>query len=186
MPRVPDSDVHAAAVEVMVRHGYAGATTKEIAEEAGINEVTLFRRFGTKANLLRGAMLAELEAFGGPEGLSPTGDVLADLVRVVESYQALLHRRGRLLPTLLAELPRHEELAEVADVPRRLIGAISELLAAYQREGVLVEEPPFRTAASLLAPLFVFAVLGPFAPPVAEPFDARAHVEAFLQGRRVR
>ncbi len=31
--------------------GYSGTTTRKIAEAAGINEVTLFRKFGTKENL---------------------------------------------------------------------------------------------------------------------------------------
>ena len=186
MPRVPDEQVLSAAIDVMVRHGYGGATTKKIAEAAGINEVTLFRRFGSKANLLRTAMLAEVEGFGGPEGIHYSGDVASDLVHVVRAYGALLERRGRLVPLLLAELPRHEELADVVAIPQRLMGSIAELVARYQGEGVLVEEPPLRAVASLLAPLLMPAILGSHAPPGAHTeLDPELHVARFLDGHRL-
>ena len=42
----------AAAARLYGEHGYRGTTTRRIAEEAGVNEVTLFRLFGTKTALL--------------------------------------------------------------------------------------------------------------------------------------
>jgi len=42
----------AAAREVIGRKGKRGATTREIADVAGVNEATLFRHFGTKEALL--------------------------------------------------------------------------------------------------------------------------------------
>ncbi|MFW9942864.1 MAG: TetR/AcrR family transcriptional regulator [Candidatus Thorarchaeota archaeon] len=40
-----------AAITLFTELGYSGTTTRKIAETAGINEVTLFRNFGTKENL---------------------------------------------------------------------------------------------------------------------------------------
>lgn len=45
-----------AAARVYAVHGWRGATTRRIAEEAGVNEVTLFRQFGSKEALLGAAM----------------------------------------------------------------------------------------------------------------------------------
>lgn len=44
-----------AAIAVLAKEGYGGATTKKIADEAGINEVTLFRKFKNKENLIKAA-----------------------------------------------------------------------------------------------------------------------------------
>src|SRR5260370_12547900 len=43
----------AAAELVFSRDGFHGATTREIAREAGVNEVTIFRHFHTREDLLR-------------------------------------------------------------------------------------------------------------------------------------
>jgi AcrR family transcriptional regulator len=41
-----------AAAELIGERGYKGTTTRAIAERAGVNEVTLFRHFGSKRGLL--------------------------------------------------------------------------------------------------------------------------------------
>ncbi|HVT38418.1 MAG TPA: TolC family protein [Gemmatimonadaceae bacterium] len=46
----------AAAARLYGEHGFRGTTTRRIAEEAGVNEVTLFRLFGTKTALLLDAL----------------------------------------------------------------------------------------------------------------------------------
>jgi len=46
----------AAAARVLAQSGFAGTTTRRVAEEAGLNEVTLFRQFGTKERLLAEAV----------------------------------------------------------------------------------------------------------------------------------
>ena len=45
-----------AAARVYAAKGYRGATTRRIAQDAGVNEVTLFRHFGSKAALIDEAL----------------------------------------------------------------------------------------------------------------------------------
>jgi len=45
-----------ATARLYAEHGWRGTTTKRIAEAAGINEVTVFRQFGSKAALLDAAI----------------------------------------------------------------------------------------------------------------------------------
>ena len=47
-----------AAGRVYSKHGFRGATTRLIAAEAGVNEVTLFRTFGSKGALLEAVLEA--------------------------------------------------------------------------------------------------------------------------------
>lgn len=41
------------ALELFSKHGYGGVSTKQIAKESGVNEVTIFRKFETKSNLFQ-------------------------------------------------------------------------------------------------------------------------------------
>ncbi|HEX3287128.1 MAG TPA: helix-turn-helix domain-containing protein [Mycobacterium sp.] len=52
-----------AARDVFAERGYAGATTKLIAERAEVGEVLLFRHFGNKAGLFDEAVLGPFESF---------------------------------------------------------------------------------------------------------------------------
>lgn len=49
-----------AAIRVYQAHGFRGATTRRIAEEAGVNEITIFRLFGSKGALIEAAIQAEV------------------------------------------------------------------------------------------------------------------------------
>ncbi|MFW6049310.1 MAG: TetR/AcrR family transcriptional regulator [Candidatus Bipolaricaulota bacterium] len=42
-----------ATIETISRHGYASTTTKEIAQNAGVSEGTIFKYYGTKSKLLQ-------------------------------------------------------------------------------------------------------------------------------------
>ena len=56
-----EARIVAAAVQLFARHGFQGTTTREIARLAGVNEATLFRHFGRKADLFWASLHAELE-----------------------------------------------------------------------------------------------------------------------------
>lgn len=52
-----------AARELFAERGYAGATTREIAQRAGTNEVLLFRHFTSKAQLFEQTVFEPCQAF---------------------------------------------------------------------------------------------------------------------------
>lgn len=41
------------ALELFSKHGYSGVSTKQIAKESKVNEITIFRKFETKNNLFQ-------------------------------------------------------------------------------------------------------------------------------------
>lgn len=183
-PTIPDEQFLDAALEVLVQRGYAGATTREIAEVAEVNEVTLFRRFGSKSNLLSAAVEREAKAFEAA-GVEYTGDLEADLLRVVRFYQQLVRKRGELILMLLAEGPRQSELREVMKAPFAVLARIALLIERYQDDGQLVAEPPFKSVVTLLGPLIMDRLAVSFGPaPGDELLDPEEHLRLFLDGRR--
>jgi TetR/AcrR family transcriptional regulator len=52
-----------AALKVFASEGYTGATTRKIAEEANVAEVTLFRKFKSKENLLKAVLSNHMSVF---------------------------------------------------------------------------------------------------------------------------
>ncbi len=171
-----------AALSVLAQRGYGGATTRRIAEAAGINEVTLFRRFGDKRQLMLAAIHATIARLAS-DGLTASGNLEEDLIRVVEYYLDLYQRRDGLVGTLLLEGARDPDVAALIKEPIAAMSRIGEIFAAYQRTGQLVEEPTEYAVQALLAPLLVITVMRRITSS-AIPFpDARTVVQRFLQGR---
>lgn len=59
-----------AALRVFASEGFTGATTRRIAEEANVAEVTLFRKFKSKKNLLKEVLINNQTVFSSLDDLS--------------------------------------------------------------------------------------------------------------------
>ena len=102
-----------AAYRVCAERGLHGATTREIADAARVNEVTLFRHFGNKEKLIAAlfecSVAAQVESLSGPE---PDGDDLeSGLRRYAERYSEMLFANEALIRTIIGESRRHPEQA---------------------------------------------------------------------------
>ncbi|MEJ0000888.1 MAG: TetR/AcrR family transcriptional regulator [Verrucomicrobiota bacterium] len=103
-----------AAVRVFGRDGLSGATTREIARVARVNEVTLFRYFRSKNELLRQMVQQHchryVQVFEGAVLESP-----ADLRRTVRQYALAYVQKVAenedMVRTFMGELRRHLKLA---------------------------------------------------------------------------
>lgn len=98
-----------AAARIYAEAGFRGATTRRIADEAGVNEVTLFRLFGSKAQLI-----AEALSCHDPMGAVSLPEVPADPVRELNAWcdghaAALREMRGMIRKTM-ADLEEHPEM----------------------------------------------------------------------------
>jgi AcrR family transcriptional regulator len=82
-----------AALKIFASEGYAGATTRRIAQEANVTEMTLFRKFKTKENLLKEVLKKNTETFFKPDSLLPK-DKNADLNT---SLQSLGHNLAKAM-----------------------------------------------------------------------------------------
>ncbi len=186
MPKIiHDEDVFQAVMQVVLARGYEGATTRQMAEAASISEVTLFRKYGSKAELVRRAVGHIAEKMNFEVAVRYTGDVHADLLRIVERYLTLMRTYGEFMVVLIPEMHRHPELRDVMARPLQVMTSIAALLARYQQEGVLSPEHPMHSAAALLGPLVYFAMArGTTFESRIPPADAEKHVQHFLEGRQ--
>ena len=100
-----------AAGRVYSKHGFRGATTRLIAAEAGVNEVTLFRTFGSKGALLE-SVLEENDTCGDVNPLpNPPVDPERELTGWVDMH---LERIRHMRPMLIHAISEYEERPEVA------------------------------------------------------------------------
>ncbi|MES2523962.1 MAG: TetR family transcriptional regulator [Gemmatimonadota bacterium] len=132
----PRTDTRARLLEATTRvyaqHGYAGATTRQIAKAAGVNEVTLFRQFHSKDALIDEA----LRAYAARELMTALPDVPSDPAAEVtawcESELARLRRSGELVRQCFAAAGEHPEhlrdfsagLTDAAGLLREYVGRL--------------------------------------------------------------
>lgn len=185
MPKiVNDEDVYQAVIQAVAERGYTGATTKQIAEAAEVSEVTLFRKYGSKLQLVEQAVQYLIEQSDFPIHIKYTGRLEADLLRVVQAYQASAVENGQFVFVLLAELSRDPELADLLKAPLGVFREISHLLQRYQGEARLKPENPMQALAALLGPLIIAGMLHKaLGERVIPPLDLEMHVARFLEGR---
>jgi len=106
-----------AAARVYAEVGYRGATTRRIAQQAGVNEITLFRHFGSKDTLLRealaraGAGIASLALPDVPRDPEPE---LTDWSR---AYLTHLCDRRALIRACMGEMQEHPAIVSAIDKP---------------------------------------------------------------------
>jgi len=99
-----------AAARIFARDGLSGATTRAIAHEAGVNEVTLFRHFHTKEGLLAavvGENFGPAAAQSRPPLPTPTDNLRKDLRDLARRYENLLTENLPLVRTMIGEIHHH-------------------------------------------------------------------------------
>lgn len=159
-----------AAARVYAEAGYRGATTRRIADEAGVNEITIFRLFGSKAALIDEV----LRSRGGarPEELPRLPDEPVDPERELTAWCAahLEHLRAdrALIRQAMSEVEERPEAApcvttgsrsaahDLRDYMRRLKSL--GMTDFGQNDGCDVKVDPYAAGAMLMAALFADAM----------------------------
>jgi len=184
MPKiVHDEDVFKAVIGVIVARGYAGATTKEMAEAAKVSEITLFRKYESKAQLVKLAISYIVAQTNFASSVQYTGDIHADLLRVVQAYQETAVKNGLFIFALFADLARHPELLDSMKEPFNIFQSIGALIERYQSEGVLKSEHPLHSVAKLFSPLmYISTIHSTKLDDTLPDLDLPEHVTSFLKG----
>ncbi len=165
-----------AAGRVYAKHGFRGATTRLIASEAGVNEVTLFRTFGSKSALLEAVLLQQHIAH--PESELPLQPIDPHL-ELATWIQMSLERVRAIRPLLvhsMGEIEERPEAAEFACRGRRMAhDSITAYVRALQEIGIADADADVDAAAVMLTGTVMSdAIARAFVPDLYPPVDEAA------------
>src|SRR5690349_15745712 len=100
-----------AAARVYSQHGFRGATTRLIATEAGVNEVTLFRTFGSKAELLQEMLQSHANTHAAPMLADDIDDPQTTLSAWCASLIGYVGEHAHLIRKTIAEAEERPDAA---------------------------------------------------------------------------
>jgi AcrR family transcriptional regulator len=174
-----------AAARVYAKHGFRGATTRLIAAEAGVNEVTLFRTFGSKGALLE-AVLEHADRSAEMSRLPQQPvDPQLELSDWIGRYLGGIREIRPMLVQAMSELDERPEAAEFACRGRSQVHDIlTQYVAAMQRQRIADESADVVAAVTMLISSVMGDAMGrPMVPDSYPPADeaAQRYVACFLR-----
>ena len=175
-----------AARKVFGEYGFRGATTRRIAQEAGVNEVTLFRTFGSKAALISEALNAAQPDGGAASLPDVPDDPERELTTWCRGQLAHLRASSSLIRKTMSEADERPELSPCAvEGPTRASQHLAAYITRLRRQGRTSGD--FQTqaaAAMLLGALFADAMGRDMMPQIfPQPTEAapRIYTRLFLR-----
>jgi len=127
-----------AAMAVFSEKGYRTATTREIADRADVNEVTIFRHFSSKEGLFE----QTVQHYSPPPVLSKelekkmTGDLTKDLTVLADRYLDAAVDSAPYIKLSIMELPRNPDLIRIVSlIPVELSTHVAEYLHDKRDKG---------------------------------------------------
>ena len=149
-----------ATMKLVSEKGYLGATTREIAREAGVSELTLFRNFGSKEKLFEG-LLGQYTFLPRLRELRPRLDGLAyeeALMTIAKRFLLTLKEQKSFIKIMYSEANLYPD--KVRKVYNNTIDEIRATLSGYfaslQKKGALRKVSPDTSARMFLGMLFAY------------------------------
>jgi len=181
-----------AALQLFVEHGFRATTTKSIAEKAGVNEITLFRYFGTKDKLFYAVLEQEgqkkLDLFDFEVSEQLSGDLIEDLTAIGELIESFVMGNAVFFKLMVQDLDRNPELMpQLIHIPLEGISKLMDYFDKAKEMGLVRKDVDTELIAVsffnfFFRVLFANAFLG------ADPFMSRkdetirTFVEIFVNG----
>lgn len=140
-----------AAKKVYAQHGFRGATTRLIAIEAGVNEVTLFRTFGSKASLFEALMQNHVAQSPIPELPDNPVDPEREMTDWVTSVLGHMRENRALIRTSFGEIEERPEAAvHMCEGPNCAGMILTDYMLRLQSTGIASPDSDIPTAVSML------------------------------------
>lgn len=149
-----------ATVKVFAEAGARGATTRRIAQEAGVNEVTLFRHFKSKDDLLETALKALAEIAADRTLPDVPADPVAELTEWARDHHKMLQKYRALIRKTMGEFEENPSLCVcTSHATIKMTNDLADYLKTLQLRGLA--GTTFNThaaAAMLMGALFADAI----------------------------
>ncbi len=157
LDRSVDDAISAAALTLLIEHGFARMTIEAVAKAAGVGKPAIYRRFSDKAALVAHVISRQLPSLDPPD----LGDSRAELWLAVEQgLPADGPSYVGLIGGLIAEQDRHPELIEAFRqtilLPRRAI--VRSIIERGQTRGEIRRDIDPEAALELMAGPFLARV----------------------------
>jgi AcrR family transcriptional regulator len=146
-----------AAARLYAEAGYRGATTRRIATQAGVNEITLFRHFGSKDALIRAAISRAGTALTPDPLPSAPREPFRELRDWARTHIAELRERRSLIRTCMGEIEEHPGIFSQENSPPALAAKALCRYLRRLREANIAKAPFDEVAASTMLMGVLFA-----------------------------
>jgi AcrR family transcriptional regulator len=169
-----------AAARVYARHGYRGSTTRRIANEAGVNEITIFRQFGTKDTLIHEAIASC--GMGGPLAELPKMpvDPQAELQQWVATLRSHICNNRLLMRRCMSERDEHPQLSDSANRgPMRATAELQDYIGRLQANSFIKGDVNAKAAAAMLIGTVFSDAMGRDAMPEIYPSPPAAAIAQY-------
>jgi AcrR family transcriptional regulator len=140
-PMVSRERIISAAADVYAQHGFRGATTRRIAEAAGVNEITIFRQFGSKEALMHEALM-QMSADPAALPLLPEVPVApeSELTAWCEAHLAFLRLNRSMIRKAMSEIEERPEACCSSVRPNRSAAAeLQQYVRALRARGFVAD-----------------------------------------------
>ncbi|ENB9401998.1 TPA: TetR/AcrR family transcriptional regulator [Bacillus cereus] len=127
-----------AATLLFGEKGYTATTIREVAEKAGVSELTIFRNFKNKENLFRESIILRTTPVALLEEIEEqfTGDLYKDLTKVAETYiQTNLPKLNYIWAALIESRQNSEMKALLHELNSHLVNHLEKYLKQLGEKG---------------------------------------------------
>lgn len=141
------------SLDLFSRNGFKATTTREIANNAGVNEITLFRNFSSKENLLAESLDHgfDIEGLKGSVTMELTGSLEDDIFSLLSSIRSNLRARERVYAIMYREIMNNDIVREkVSEMPGLMKGFLLDRLTLILKDR-LRDDIDIETAGVFLA-----------------------------------
>lgn len=182
-----------AAAQIFSEKGYARATTRALAAAAGVNEVTLFRHFGSKEKLFA----AVVDHYAAPSMIAAlerlfTGDYRQDLLSIGNFFMQVILERQDIVRLMLCEAAHFPEVRRaMAQNPRQFRQVLARYLQQQMEQGRVRKLCPEAMAQAFWGMFYAYAINleileAPISPAISTEELIAQFVDIFVNGTIVR